>query len=150
MILGVHQLIHKSLSGANLAPNVVTVFLRSPSHRVPLQKWHFTDQPIIKIGRCADNHIVLRSSVVSRHHLELRCIENRWKLVNFGNNGTYKDGKPITELEISDEIIVQLALSGPQLQINLSSTVPEPLRKLMRHGNSGYQNLPGGLHTMFS
>ena len=145
-----HQLIHKSLSGVNLAPNVITVSLRSPSHSVPIQQWHFTDQPIIKIGRCADNHIVLRSSVVSRYHLELRCLENRWKLINFGNNGTYKEGQPITELEIPDEIIIQLALSGPHLQINLSTNVPEPLLKLLRHRDSGHQNLPGRLRTMFS
>jgi pSer/pThr/pTyr-binding forkhead associated (FHA) protein len=148
----VHQLIHKSLSGVNLAPNVVTVSLRSPSHSVPIQQWHFTDQPIIKIGRCADNHIVLRSSVVSRYHLELRRMGNRWKLINFGNNGTYKGGQPITELEIQNETIIRLALSGPQLQINLSATVPEPLLKLLRHHDSGTGNqpLPGRLRTMLS
>lgn len=145
-----HQLIHKSLSGVNLAPNVVTVSLRSPSHSVPLQQWHFTDQPIIKIGRCADNHIVLRSSVVSRYHLELRRMGNRWKLINFGNNGTYKDGQPITELEIQNETLVRLALSGPQLQIKLSATVPEPLLKLLRHQDSGNHPLPGRLRTLFS
>lgn len=89
---------------------------------------------------------------MSRHHLELRCMGNRWKLINFGNNGTYKDGQPITELEIQKETLIRLALSGPQLQISLSATVPEPLLKLLRHHDSGTGNhpLPGRLGTMLS
>ncbi|MBE9125364.1 MULTISPECIES: FHA domain-containing protein [unclassified Coleofasciculus] len=122
----------KSLFRANTAPNVVTLSLRFPSQDAPVQQWTFVDQPVIKIGRCSDNHIVLHSSVVSRHHIELRRIASEWKAVSFSNNGTYLNGEPITEAVVTDGIIVRLAMSGPQLQIHLTSSAPSPLLKSRR------------------
>lgn len=119
----------QSLYGAALAPNVITLSLRYPSQDTPIQRWTFTNESVVKIGRCADNHIVLHSSVVSRHHVELRRITTQWKVINFGHNGTYLDGQPITEAIATDGMVIRLALSGPQLQINLDSTPPDPILK---------------------
>ena len=118
------KLIHNSLYQAALAPRGITVSLQSPSQGTSLQRWTFADQPVIKIGRCAHNDIVLHSSVVSRYHLEARRIATHWKIINFGNNGTYLDGQPITEAIVRDGMIIRLAISGPQLQIQLGSVVP--------------------------
>jgi pSer/pThr/pTyr-binding forkhead associated (FHA) protein len=59
---------------------------------------------------------------VSRYHVELRYLNNQWKLISFGNNGTYLQGKLVKEAVVEDGTIIGLALSGPQLQINLGLT----------------------------
>lgn len=117
--------------GANLAPMVLTVSLRQPNQSTPLQKWTFENQPVIKIGRFFDNHVILHSSVVSRHHLELRYIGTSWQLINYGSNSVYLDGNAITNVPIRDEMIIKIALSGPQLQLNLGFTDQTPRQRTL-------------------
>ena len=116
---------------AKLAPMVITVSLRQPNQSIPLQKWTFENQPVIKIGRSSDNHVILHSSVVSRHHLELRYIDTSWQLINYGNNRVYLDGEAITNVPVRDGMIVKIALSGPQLQLNLGFTDQTPRQKTL-------------------
>lgn len=116
---------------AKLAPMVLTVSLRQPNQSTPLQKWTFENQPVIKIGRSSDNHVILHSSVVSRHHLELRHIATSWQLINYGNNSVYLNGKAITNVSILDGMIIKIALSGPQLQLNLGFTDQTPRQRTL-------------------
>lgn len=115
--------------GATLTPKEITIALRRPYQSTPLQKWTFENDPIIKIGRSANNHVILHSSVVSRHHVELRHMATHWKIISLGNNGTYLNGQPIIEVPIVDGMIISLAISGPQLQINLGSTAQKSTLK---------------------
>jgi pSer/pThr/pTyr-binding forkhead associated (FHA) protein len=96
-----------------------------------MQKWTFEDVPVIKIGRAADNHVVLHSSVVSRHHVEVRNVANHWEIISLGNNGTFIDGVSIDRVPIADGMIVSLAISGPQLQINLGETTHKAIQKVV-------------------
>lgn len=116
---------------ANLVPRVITVSLRQPNQSIPLQKWTFENQPVIKIGRSPDNHVILHSSVVSRHHLELRHIATSWQLINYGNNSVYLDGEAITSVPVVDGMIIRIALSGPQLQLNFGFTDQTPRQKTL-------------------
>lgn len=68
-----------------------------------------------------DNKVVLHSSVVSRHHVELRQSNKRWEVVNLGANGTYLDGELISQVPVVDGLIIRLASSGPQLQIRIGA-----------------------------
>jgi pSer/pThr/pTyr-binding forkhead associated (FHA) protein len=108
---------------------IITVSLRQPYRSTPVQKWTFEGEPAIKIGRAADNHVVLHSSVVSRHHVEIQYIGNHWEIISLGNNGTYLDGALITQVPVVDGMVISLAISGPQLQINLGETAQKPLQK---------------------
>lgn len=72
----------------------------------------------MKVGRSADNHVVLYSAVVSRYHLEVRRTNAVWEVVSLGANGTYADAKRITQMPVHDGMIVRLARSGPNLQIH--------------------------------
>lgn len=74
---------------------------------------------MIRIGRATDNQVILYSAVVSRHHVELRRRGSAWEVVNLGANGTYLDGKRISEAPIADGALIRLARSGPQIQIHL-------------------------------
>jgi len=106
--------------------SAIVLTLLHPGKNVPLQNWTFDTESVIRIGRSTDNDVVLYSAVVSRHHLEIKRNGPRWEVENFGANGTYVNGKPITKLSVEDGIVVRLASSGPQIQIRLSADKPEP------------------------
>ncbi|HEY9597486.1 MAG TPA: FHA domain-containing protein [Cyanophyceae cyanobacterium] len=120
---------------AKLAPMVITVSLRQPNQSTPLLKWTFENQPVIKIGRSSDNHVILHSSVVSRHHIELRHIATSWQLINYGTNSVYVDGKAITNVSVRDGMIIRIARSGPQLQLNLGFTDQTPRQRTLPSRN---------------
>jgi len=90
-----------------------------------MQKWSFDSDPIIRIGRAEDNHVVLYSSVVSRYHLEIRQQDKKWEIVGLGTNGTYVDGQLVAHAPVVDGIVVRLAASGPKLQISLEEVEPK-------------------------
>jgi pSer/pThr/pTyr-binding forkhead associated (FHA) protein len=101
---------------------VITLILLHPLQPTPAQHWTFGDEPIIRIGRATDNHVVLYSAVVSRRHVELRRLDDGWEIVNLGANGTYLDGERITQVPVVDGVIIRLARSGPQIQIRFGAT----------------------------
>lgn len=115
--------------GATLTPKQITLSLRRPHQSTPLQKWSFENEPIIKIGRASDNHVILHSSVVSRYHAELRNRMTHWEVISLGNNGTYFNDQSIIQVPIVDGMVISLALAGPVLQINLGSTAQRPIQK---------------------
>ncbi len=87
---------------------------------VPVQNWTFISEDVIRIGRATDNHVVLFSAVVSRHHAELRWNEvDGWQLVNISANGTYQDGEAIKTTKVVDGMIFRLATSGPKIHIKV-------------------------------
>ena len=100
---------------------MITVLLLHPSQLTLVQSWVFENEPVIRIGRATDNQVVLYSAVVSRRHVELRGVGRNWEMVNLSANGTYLDGKPISQLPVVDGVIVRLACSGPQLQIRFGA-----------------------------
>jgi serine/threonine-protein kinase len=106
---------------------MVILTLLHPQQRTPLKQWVFEHEPLIKVGRAAENHVVLDDLLVSRFHLELRSInlpapqatsppDAGWHLVNRSSNGTFVNGYPITQGVIADDIVIQLAQGGPLLR----------------------------------
>ena len=93
--------------------------LLHPLQSMPVRSWTFDRQPVIKIGRCSDNDVVLYSSVVSRYHVELKANHRDWEIINIGSNGTYIDGKPIRKVKVVSGLIINLALTGPKIAIYL-------------------------------
>ncbi|AFY96288.1 FHA domain-containing protein [Chamaesiphon minutus] len=88
---------------------------------VPVQSWTFGGEDVIRIGRATDNHVVLFSAVVSRHHAQLQWSEeNGWQLQNISPNGTYLDGTAIKEVAVTDGMVIRLATSGPKIQIKVN------------------------------
>lgn len=100
---------------------MITLTLLHPIRSTPVQSWSFEQEPVIRIGRASDNHVILYSAVVSRHHVELRQVETSWEIINLGANGTYLNGKQITQVPVVDGVIIRLARSGPNIQIHLGS-----------------------------
>lgn len=98
---------------------MITLSLLHPVKQTPVQVWSFPNEPVVRIGRSSDNQVVLYSAVVSRYHVELRQSGSTWEVVNIGTNGTYVDGKRVTQLAIADGAVIRLARSGPNIQVNL-------------------------------
>jgi pSer/pThr/pTyr-binding forkhead associated (FHA) protein len=101
---------------------VITLNLLHPLQSIPIQSWTFEAESLIRIGRATDNDVILYSAVVSRYHVELRRQGSNWEVINLGANGTYLEGKRITEAPIKDGVMIRLARSGPQIQIHLGSS----------------------------
>lgn len=99
--------------------SVITLTLLHPLQSVPVQSWTFEPESVIRIGRSTDNEVILYSAVVSRHHVEIRRNGLSWEIVSLGANGTYIDGKRITQMPVVDGMIIRLASSGPKIQIHL-------------------------------
>jgi pSer/pThr/pTyr-binding forkhead associated (FHA) protein len=98
---------------------VITLTLLHPLQSVPVQSWTFEPESVIRIGRSTDNEVILYSAVVSRHHVELRRNGSVWEIVSLGANGTYIEGKRITQMPVEDGMIIRLASSGPKIQIHI-------------------------------
>ncbi|HBB35094.1 MAG TPA: phosphopeptide-binding protein [Cyanobacteria bacterium UBA8803] len=104
---------------------MITLTLLHPLQSVPVQSWPFESESVIRIGRSTDNDVILYSAVVSRHHVELRRNGSSWEIVSLGANGTYIDGKRITQMPVVNGMIVRLASSGPKIQIHLEGETPK-------------------------
>lgn len=100
---------------------MITLTLLHPIQSIPVQSWSFEHETVIRIGRSTDNHVILYSAVVSRHHVELRKLDSGWEIVNLGANGTYLEGKRITQVPVEDGVIIRLARSGPNVQIHIGA-----------------------------
>jgi pSer/pThr/pTyr-binding forkhead associated (FHA) protein len=112
--------------------DVITLSLLHPLNKKPVQHWTFEDDKVIRIGRSTENDVVLYSAVVSRHHVELRQTDDGWEIVNLGTNGTYLDGKRVAQAPAVDGIIIRLARSGPNIQINIGEDGRESVRALRK------------------
>ncbi len=103
---------------------MITLTLLHPLQSVPVQCWPFESESVIRIGRSTDNEVILYSAVVSRHHVELRRNGLGWEIVSLGANGTYIDGKRISQMPVEDGMNIRLASSGPKIQIHIEGETP--------------------------
>lgn len=125
--------------------DVITLTLLHPLQDTPVQNWTFEKEPVIRIGRSTDNNVILYSAVVSRHHVELRRGDDgQWELWNVGTNGTYVDGKRITQVSVVDGTVIRLARSGPKIKISIAATTGTKLPGLRRK----WPPRPGGSSTV--
>jgi len=104
---------------------VITLLLLNPNPSVPSLRWEFEDESTIRIGRASDNDVVIGGSVVSRYHLELWNSNPQWEVINLGANGTYVNGKSISQMPVFDGMVLRLGSSGPQICIRLNKIAPQ-------------------------
>lgn len=104
---------------------MITLSLLHPLHKTPVQSWSFDQEPVIRIGRATDSHVILYSAVVSRHHAELHRTTAGWIIKSLGTNGTYLDGRRIQDMAVDSGVVIRLARSGPNIQIQISEESSE-------------------------
>lgn len=101
--------------------NAITLSLLHPTDKTPVQSWTFEKETVVRIGRSVNNDVILYSAVVSRHHVELRQTPNGWEIHNIGSNGTFLAGQRIEKEAAQDGLVIRLARSGPNIQININT-----------------------------
>ncbi len=80
----------------------------------------FPPEKTILIGRRTDCDICLQDSTVSRRHAKIYFDGKRWCLKDLGSeNGTFLDGRPITQGVLSQHSNVQLGSDGPVIWFRL-------------------------------
>lgn len=126
---------------------MITLSLLHPLHKTPVQSWSFDQEAVVRIGRSTDNHVVLYSAVVSRHHVEICRTESGWAVKSIGTNGTYVEGRRIAEVPVEDGIVIRLARSGPNIQIHMSEEKRDPLKELLNRRRLEDTELDQGTHS---
>ncbi|MDS3862494.1 FHA domain-containing serine/threonine-protein kinase [Thermosynechococcaceae cyanobacterium BACA0444] len=126
---------------------MVTLSLLDPWKRTPVKRWRFPAKPTIRIGRAADNDIILNDILIARYHAEVACYtdpENlgRWYVKNVGPTGTFLDGKLVSDGPLGNGSLLQLGPTGPILQFEVLSrrNAPSTLATCQHVGN-----MPGNL-----
>jgi pSer/pThr/pTyr-binding forkhead associated (FHA) protein len=128
--------------------NVITLSLLHPLHKTPVQSWSFDQEAVVRIGRSIDNNVVLYSAVVSRHHVEIHRTNSGWAVKSIGTNGTYVEGRRITEVPVEDGIVIRLARSGPNIQIHMTEEKRDLLKELLnRRRSEENSELDHGTHS---
>jgi FHA domain len=68
------------------------------------------DRDHLRIGRLADNDIVLRDAQISRQHAEIRCVAGEWRILDLGStNGLHVKGKRLREHRLGNGDVLLLA-----------------------------------------
>ena len=101
---------------------MITLHLLHPIDSTPVQTWQFSQEVLISIGRSSSNDVVLLSSVVSRHHVDLLRQTMGWMVMSRGANGTFLNGEAVDKIQAIDGMIIRLASTGPKMQIRLDSS----------------------------
>lgn len=122
---------------------MITLSLLDSQQKHSLQEWNFEQESPIRVGRSADNHVVLNDALVSRHHLELHHLgyshqRELWQLQSRGTNGTFLDGKLVSQSLLSENCLIQLGPGGPVLKLQTEPVSPatsDPLNGCAHKGN---------------
>ena len=112
-------------------PSEITLTLLHPTSGAPIQSWSFRDEAVVRIGRAADNEVVVRSDVVSRYHAELRRKETEWELVGLGANGTFVGGERIAQAPLAEGQVFVLAPTGPAIGFRFGGSTPDLMQQTM-------------------
>ncbi|MDJ0615406.1 MAG: protein kinase [Calothrix sp. MO_192.B10] len=122
---------------------MVSLTLLEPQKQIPLDQWCFENESVIRVGRSADNHVVLTDNLVSRHHLEIRrnSSGDGWQVISYGTNGTFLNGVLIHQSSLSDNSLLELAKGGPMLQfqieqVTVKQNIHPQLSKCTHQGNA--------------
>ncbi len=82
------------------------------------------DRDHLRIGRLADNDIVLRDAQISRQHAEIRFAAGEWRILDLGStNGLHVKGKRVREHRLGSSDVLLLA---PGVTLSLHEGVAPP------------------------
>ncbi|MEO1373035.1 MAG: FHA domain-containing serine/threonine-protein kinase [Cyanobacteria bacterium J06635_10] len=134
---------------------MITLTLLEAQKKTPLNNWRFDQSSVIRVGRAADNDVVLDSNLVSRYHLELRNTNiggnvNCWEVISNGTNGTFLNGVLVNQDRLPNDCLLQLARGGPILKFQLQQHSSYPKGTTSTSGSCTHEgNLPDNLFCIY-
>jgi hypothetical protein len=88
------------------------------------------DQPVINIGRRADNHLVIDDARISRTHAQVRLVQGRFAIFDLGSTGgTWVNGSRIHQQTLQSGDVI--SLSGVPLVYGQESGEPDDTQKMI-------------------
>jgi RsiW-degrading membrane proteinase PrsW (M82 family) len=75
------------------------------------RRYTFEQNQVVRIGRSADNDVVVSDPTVSRQHARLAFGPDGWMFEGLGRAGTFRNGSAVTRLLLRES--VELALASP-------------------------------------
>jgi pSer/pThr/pTyr-binding forkhead associated (FHA) protein len=101
------------------------VFVKIERGKAQNKEFHFTTD--FRIGRDETCEIVLRDSIVSKHHAEVCLVDGRWLLRDLNStNGTFFNNQAVVELSLEEQTRVTLGDNGPVLLFRVNKTPISP------------------------
>ncbi|NJK36560.1 MAG: protein kinase [Oscillatoriales cyanobacterium SM2_3_0] len=102
----------------------------NPKDKTPSGQWTFAQEACIRVGRAADNQVIILDALVSRYHLELHRVNpstnsptssssSIWRLISQGTNGTFINGILTQQSFLTADTVLELAKGGPLLQFQI-------------------------------
>ena len=87
----------------------------------------FRNSPV-SIGRHSSCNVVFPAdmTIISRRHAEIIREGNRFKLIDRSTNGTFVNGKPVTETYLRDGDVLIFAEGGPKVSFLTQTVQPGP------------------------
>jgi soluble lytic murein transglycosylase-like protein len=90
---------------------------------------------VTRIGRDESNDIVIQgenAAVVSSRHLEIRCEDNNYLLRDLSStNGTFLNGKRVSEATLKAQASIRLGGAGPELRFEIGAAQPASIDRTM-------------------
>jgi pSer/pThr/pTyr-binding forkhead associated (FHA) protein/DNA-binding CsgD family transcriptional regulator len=85
------------------------------------ERFDFDDDEVVTIGRAESCRVRIDDHRISRRHLEARCEDGYWRLVDLGSaNGTFASGRRIQDVELRQALDVALADPDSGIHVQLS------------------------------
>jgi hypothetical protein len=97
---------------------VLTLHLLDTAQGFPIQTWTFVLRREVRIGRAADNEVVITHPYVSRSHVRLLWRSGGWELVNTGGHGTLVRGERVSTALLAEADEIRLGPLGPTLRFH--------------------------------
>jgi pSer/pThr/pTyr-binding forkhead associated (FHA) protein len=108
----------------------------------------------LRLGRKADNDIVLSEHAVSGHHAEIRRKGDDYILVDMeSTNGTFVNGERVTRVRLGDRDRIEIGEDGPVLEFRIEQATRGDTPRLVpiagKWQDAGESiELPRGRHTL--
>jgi pSer/pThr/pTyr-binding forkhead associated (FHA) protein len=118
-----------------LMDQLVVLYLLDSEQGHPLQYWSFEGEPLINIGRAADNDIVFPHPGVSRSHAYVRFDGGAWTVFSISQQGIYYGPHKLMELRLQPGMVFRLGSSGPCLRFGAAEQESDEPTTLALNGD---------------
>ncbi len=117
---------------ANDKSGRVVLYLIESERGTPIQFWTFENDLMIRVGRGADNELIVLNPYVSRTHAYIGARDGRWTVSSLSDQGLFHRSQKLQSLPLYNGCEFRLGPAGPFLRF-CQSTVSETTESTLMH-----------------